>query len=360
MPKLRLLQWPFYDDPKKLIYYMSLPPADLTKCRIVVDAMGGDFAPRNEVLGALSAYGESKSFHLILVGDEEKIKTIAKENNLSLEGVEIIHSEEIITMNDSPTTALKTKQKSSLVIGARLVASGGAEAFVSAGNTGAVAAAGTLMIGRLPGVERPTIGTYIPNLTGITTVFDVGAFVDSKPQHLLGYAQLANVYVKEMFGIQNPTIGLLSVGEENEKGNKVTKETFELLKNSNLNFFGNVEGRDILTGKVNIVVCDGFVGNILLKFGESFMKIMKPMLKKTADANFFDKIKIAISRNAIRKTFKVFDPNEYGGIPLLGVKAITIIGHGSSSALGIKNMVLKADEMHRKNLISKLALEMNK
>lgn len=339
---------------------MSLSPSEFSKCRILVDAMGGDFAPQNEVIGALSAFNENKSFHLILVGNEEKIKAVAKENNLSLNSVEIIHSEEIITMNDSPTTALKTKQKSSLVIGAKLVASGEADAFVSAGNTGAVAAAGTLLIGRLPGVERPTIGSYIPNLAGVTTVFDVGAFVDSKPQHLVGFAKLANVYVREMFGIPSPTIGLLSVGEENEKGNKVTKETFELLKNSKLNFFGNVEGRDILTGKVNIVICDGFVGNIILKFGESFLKILKPMLKRTADANFFDKIKIALSRNAIRKTFKVFDPNEYGGIPLLGVKAITIIGHGSSSAYGIKNMVLKAKEMHDKKLIAKLAQEMNK
>jgi len=339
---------------------MSLPPASSTKCRIVVDAMGGDFAPQNEVIGSLSALKENPSFHLILVGDESQLKSVAAEHNLSLEGVELVHSDEIINMHDSPTTALKTKQKSSLVIGAKLAAEGKAEAFVSAGNTGAVAAAGTLLIGRLHGVERPTIGTFIPNLTGITTVFDVGAFVDSKPQHLVGYAELANVYVQEMYGIKNPTVGLLSVGEENEKGNKLTKETFELLKNSKLNFFGNVEGRDILMGKVNIVICDGFVGNILLKFGESFLKIMKPMLKKTADANFFDKLKIAFSRNAIRKTFKVFDPNAYGGIPLLGVKAITIIGHGSSSAEGIKNMVLKAAEMHEKQLISKLAQAMNK
>jgi glycerol-3-phosphate acyltransferase PlsX len=257
-------------------------------------------------------------------------------------------------MGDSPTSALKAKPNSSIVKGAQLVKEGKADAFVSAGNTGAMAAAGTLLIGRLEGVERPTIGTYIPNLTGITTVFDVGAFVDSKPHHLLSYAQLANVYVREMFGIANPTIGLLSVGEENEKGNKLTKETFDLLKNSNLNFYGNIEGGDILTGKVNIVICDGFVGNILLKFGESFLKILKPMLKKTADSNFIDKIKIAISRNSIRKTFKVFDPNDYGGIPLLGIKAITIIGHGSSSTDGIKNMVLKAREMHNKNLIKKI------
>jgi glycerol-3-phosphate acyltransferase PlsX len=326
----------------------------ISKCRIVVDAMGGDYAPQNAVLGAIDAYNEKKDFDLFLVGKSDQIINVIKSNNLSFDEKNIFHADEVIDMGDSPTSSLKTKPHSSIVIGAQLVSEGKADAFVSAGNTGAVATAGTLLIGRLKGVERPTIGTYIPNLTGVTTVFDVGAFVDSKPHHLLGYAQLANVYIREMFEIQNPTIGLLSVGEENEKGNKLTKETFELLKNSNLNFYGNVEGGDILTGKVNIIICDGFVGNILLKFGESFLKILKPMLKKTADANFLDKIKIGISRNSIRKTFKVFDPNDYGGIPLLGVKAITIIGHGSSSTDGIKNMVLKAREMHNKNLIKKI------
>ena len=325
-----------------------------SKCRIIVDAMGGDYAPQNPVVGAIDAYNETNDFELFLIGKKEKIISVIKSNGLSFNENNIIHADEIIEMGDSPTTALKSKPNSSIVKGAQLVKEGKADAFVSAGNTGAVAAAGTLLIGRLEGVERPTIGTYIPNLTGITTVFDVGAFVDSKPHHLLSYAQLANVYVREMFGIANPTIGLLSVGEENEKGNKLTKETFDLLKNSNLNFYGNIEGGDILTGKVNIVICDGFVGNILLKFGESFLKILKPMLKKTADSNFFDKIKIAISRNSIRKTFKVFDPNAYGGIPLLGIKAITIIGHGTSSIDGIKNMVLKAREMHNKNLIKKI------
>jgi glycerol-3-phosphate acyltransferase PlsX len=326
----------------------------ISKCRIVVDAMGGDYAPQNAVLGAIDAYNEKKDFDLFLVGKSDQIINVIKSNNLSFDEKNIFHADEVIDMGDSPTSSLKTKPHSSIVIGAQLVSEGKADAFVSAGNTGAVATAGTLLIGRLKGVERPTIGTYIPNLTGVTTVFDVGAFVDSKPHHLLSYAQLANVYIREMFEIQNPTIGLLSVGEENEKGNKLTKETFELLKNSNLNFYGNVEGGDILTGKVNIIICDGFVGNILLKFGESFLKILKPMLKKTADANFLDKIKIGISRNSIRKTFKVFDPNDYGGIPLLGVKAITIIGHGSSSTDGIKNMVLKAREMHNKNLIKKI------
>jgi len=325
-----------------------------SKCRIVVDAMGGDYAPQNAVAGAIDAFNQMKDFDLILVGKKNQIIEVIKSNNLSFDERNILDTDEVIQMGDSPTSALKSKPNSSIVKGAQLVRDSKADAFVSAGNTGAVAAAGTLIIGRLTGVERPTIGTYIPNLTGITTVFDVGAFVDSKPQHLLGYAKLANVYVKELYDTEKPSIGLLSVGEETEKGNKLSKETFELLKNSNLNFLGNIEGGDILTGKVNIVICDGFIGNILLKFGESFLRILKPMLKKTADANLIDKIKIGISKNTIRKTFKVFDPNDYGGIPLLGVKGIVIIGHGSSTITGIKNMVLKAREMHQKELIKKL------
>ena len=331
----------------------------ISKCRIVVDAMGGDYAPQNAVIGAVNAYNDFKDFDLILVGKKDKVLDVIKSNNLSFDESNIVNADEVIEMSDSPTTSLKSKPNSSIVIGAQLVKEGKADAFVSAGNTGAVAAAGTLIIGRLTGVERPTIGTYIPNLSGITTVFDVGAFVDSKPQHLLGYAKLANVYIKELFGIEKPTIGLLSVGEENEKGNKLTKETFELLKNSDLNFQGNIEGGDILTGKVNIVICDGFVGNILLKFGESFLKILKPLLKKTADASILDKIKIGISKDAIKKTFKVFDPNDYGGIPLLGIKGIAIIGHGSSTVTGIKNMVLRAREMHQKDLIKKLESSIN-
>lgn len=339
---------------------MSNSDLSKSKCKIAVDAMGGDFAPQNAVLGAIQAAKEDDSFDLFLIGIKDEILKVLSQNQITFDESRIIHASQVVEMSDSPTSVIKSKPDSSIVVGANLVKQKKIDAFVSAGNTGAVAAAGTLIIGRLRGVERPAIGTYIPNLTGVTTVFDVGAFVDAKPKHLVGYAQLANVYVKEMYGIENPTIGLLSVGEENEKGNMVTKETFELLKNSNLNFFGNVEGGDILTGKVNIVICDGFVGNIILKFGESFLKIMKPMLKKTADENILDKIKIAISRNSIRKTFRVFDPNEYGGIPLLGVKAITIIGHGSSSAIGIKNMVLRAKEMYDKNIIPLLEQELNK
>ncbi len=323
------------------------------KCRIAVDAMGGDYAPKHEILGALSALKEDNSFELILVGDKHKILETAGKENISLDEKIIHHASQIIDMHDKPTEAIKAKQDSSLVIGAKLVRDKHADAFVSAGNTGAVAAISTLLIGRLNNVERPTIGSFIPSTNNATFVFDVGAFVDVKPQHLLGYAVLAEIFVKELYNIANPTIGLLNVGEEAEKGNKQVKETATLLRDSKLNFIGSVEGRDILMGKCNIVLCDGFVGNILLKFGESVPGFMKYLLRQHAETSIFEKIKIGLFKSTLKKALSPLNPELYGGGPLLGVNGISIIGHGSSSPLAIKNMVLRAKEMYDKNLLQK-------
>lgn len=325
----------------------------LEKCRIAVDAMGGDYAPKHEILGALAALKEDNSFELILVGDEEKILQAAKNENIYLDENIIYHASQIIDMHDKPTEVIKTKQDSSLVVGAKLVRDKKADAFVSAGNTGAVAAISTLIMGRLHNVERPTIGSFIPSTNNATFVFDVGAFVDVKPQHLFGYAVLAEIFVKELYDIANPTIGLLNVGEEAEKGNKQVKETAALLRDSKLNFIGSVEGRDILMGKCNIVLCDGFVGNILLKFGESVPGFMKYLLKQHSEKSIFQKIKIGLFKSTLKKALSPLNPELYGGVPLLGVNGISIIGHGSSSPLAIKNMVLRAKEMYEKNLLQK-------
>ncbi|MEW6004904.1 MAG: phosphate acyltransferase PlsX [Stygiobacter sp.] len=323
------------------------------KCRIAVDALGGDFAPKHEIIGSLNALKESSDFELILVGNKDKILQTAKAENLSIDENIIYHAPEIINMHDKPIDAIKNKPNSSIVVAAKLVKENKADAFVSAGNTGAVAAVSTLLMGRLPNVERPTIGSFFPSKNNATFVFDVGAFVDVKPNHLFGYAILANIFVKELFNIENPSIALLSVGEEDEKGNKLVKETAQLLRNSNLNFIGNVEGRDILNGKCNIILCDGFVGNILLKFGESVPGFMKHLLKQHADKNIFEKIKIGLFKNTLKKALSPLNPDLYGGVPLLGINGITIIGHGSSSPLAIKNMILRAKEMYNKNLLSK-------
>jgi glycerol-3-phosphate acyltransferase PlsX len=326
----------------------------ISKCRIVVDAMGGDYAPQNAVLGAIEAYVDKKDFDLILVGKRDKIVEVIKSNNLIYDEKNIVHTDEVIEMGDSPTSALKSKPNSSIVKGAQLVQENKADAFVSAGNTGAMMSASTLIIGRIPGVGRPTIGAEFPNTNGICYVYDVGAGKDAKPSHLFEYAIMGTIYAKEMSGIENPSVGILSMGEEEGKGNEVALAAFKLLKESKLNFVGNVEGRDILTGDVDIVVCDGFVGNIILKFGEAVPKLLKHLLKKTAEQNFIDKIKIGLIKGTLRKALKNLDYQEHGGVPLLGVKGISIIGHGSSSPKAIKNMVLKAREMHMKQLVPKI------
>jgi glycerol-3-phosphate acyltransferase PlsX len=333
---------------------MSNPGSNKVKCKIVVDAMGGDFAPRNAVLGAIEALNISNDFELFLVGKKDDILKVISENNLSFDEKNIIHTSQVIEMGDTPTQAIKTKPDSSMVVGARLVKDKKADAFVSAGNTGAMMAASTLIMGRIPGVGRPTIGTFMPNESGITTIFDVGASVDSKPSHLFEYAIMGSIFVKEIYKIDNPKVGLLSVGEEDSKGNEATLSAFQLLKKSQLNFVGNIEGRDVLKGSVHVVVCDGFVGNILLKFGEGVLSILKHLFREYASQGIFNKLKVLLVKGTLKEILKKFDYQEYGGVPLLGVNGISIIGHGSSSPKAIKNMVLRAKEMYDRDLINKI------
>jgi len=324
------------------------------KCRIAIDAMGGDFAPKHEILGSIEAINENSSIELILVGNKEKILEVAKQENVFVNENSIYHASQIIDMHDKPTDAIKNKQDSSLVIGAKLVREKKADAFVSAGNTGAMMAASTLIMGRIPGVGRPTIGAMFPTVQNkFCLLFDVGASVDSKPQHLLEYAVMGSIFAKEIFSNQNPTIGLLSVGEEKSKGNELTFAAHKLLQESGLNFHGNVEGRDVLKGTTDVIVCDGFVGNIVLKFGESVLTFMKSRIKNYAKDGLVNSLKALIVKGVLKATLSDMDYETHGGVPLLGVNGISIIGHGSSSPLAIKNMILRAKEIHDKNLITK-------
>jgi glycerol-3-phosphate acyltransferase PlsX len=325
-----------------------------SRCRIVVDAMGGDFAPANAVLGAIEAFNQNKSFELYLVGRQKEIEQVLSSNNLSFSKEFIVNADEVIEMGDSPASSLKTKPNSSIVIGAQFVRDKKADAFVSAGNTGAMMAASTLIIGRIPGLGRPTIGAEMPSVNGVCYLYDVGASKDSKPIHLFEYAVMGTIFAREMGSISHPKVGVLSMGEEEGKGNEVTEAAAKMLRESKLNFIGNVEGRDILAGNVDVVVCDGYVGNIILKFGESVPKLLKHLLTKTAEKSFFDRLFIGLSKNSLKKSLKSLDYQEYGGVPLLGVNGISIIGHGSSSVKAIKNMVLRANEMHQKQLVQKM------
>lgn len=321
------------------------------KLRIIVDAMGGDFAPSNEIAGAVEALRESGSdFEVILVGKESVISEKLKGLDLAGLPISVVHADDVITMDDSPTAALKQKKNSSLAIGMNLHKEGKGDAFVSAGNTGAVLSAATLILGRIKGVGRPTIGAFFPSEKGVCLLLDAGTNVDCRPQHLFEFAVMGSIYAKQVIKYENPGVGLLNVGEEETKGNDITKETYKLLKNSSLNFLGNVEGRDVLKGTAQVVVCDGFVGNILLKFGESFPSFLKAKLITYAEDSILRKGFLGLVRGALKAALKDMDYEEHGGVPVLGVNGVTIIGHGKSTPKAIKNMILKAAEVAKSGI----------
>jgi len=317
--------------------------------------MGGDFAPENVVAGAVQALQESQGrFSIVLVGHEGRIKSELVKFSFPGDSCSVVNATEVIDMHDSPNAALKVKKDSSITVGVSLHRDGKVDAFVSAGNTGAVLSASTLILGRLRGVGRPTIGILIPTEHGRSMLVDAGTNVDCKPRHLFEFALMGSVYVAYILGRKHPTIGLLSIGEEENKGNEVSLEAFRLLRKSKLNFVGNVEGRDILKGKVDVVVCDGFVGNILLKFGESIPSFFKTKFKNFSSQSVLNRLMVLFARRGMRTVMKELDYQEHGGVPLLGVNGVSIIGHGGSSAKAIKNMIYRAEEIVQHQLTMRI------
>lgn len=309
--------------------------------RIAVDCMGGDYAPEEIVKGCLLAYKEL-GLESILVGDEERIKSILKREGFKGE-LEVVHAPEVIQMNEPPSNVLKKKQ-SSLFVAGKLVRDGLADGLVSAGNTGAVLTVGKFVIGSIEDLERPAIGVALPNPKGRTVLIDVGANVDCKPRHLLHFAVIGHTYAEEILGIKNPRVGILSIGEEEGKGNELVKETYPLLKASKLNFKGNAEGRDIYAGTFDVIVCDGFVGNVILKASESLGFAVLQMIKEEVQKSLLAKIGALLMRPALNNFKKKADFTEYGGIPLLGAKKPVIITHGRANAKAIKNAIRVANE----------------
>ena len=314
---------------------------------ISLDAMGGDNAPVSEVAGAIETVRHHEGINITLVGKSEIISNELKKFSYDTTRIKIHNANDVIEMDESPTDAIRKKPDSSLVSGLKLCKSGEADAFISAGNTGAVMAASLFTLGRIANVNRPTIGSRFPTERGITMVFDVGANVDCKPLNLLQFAVMGSVYANHIYGIENPKVGLLSVGEEKTKGDTLTVEAYELLEKSGLNFIGNVEGRDIMKGTTDLIVCDGFTGNIVLKFAESVLSLLKTKFKDYADRGFVNKLKVGMAYGTLKDILKDFDYQEYGGVPLLGVNGISIIGHGRSSPRAIVNMALNAERMAR-------------
>ncbi len=309
--------------------------------------MGTDNAPGEDVRGAIEALEQGgANFELVLVGQAERIEQeLDRHRGVDRTRLSVVDAREVIAMHDEPAQAVRSKRDSSIVRGVSLHRDGQGDAFVSAGNTGAVMAASTFILGRLDGISRPTIASQFPAVDGFTIVADVGANVDTKPQNLLEFAVMTSVYAEQIFGYDNPTVGLLNVGEEEGKGEERVARAYELLRSSGLNFVGNVEGRDVLRGTARVVICDGFVGNVLLKFGESVPGLLREKLIAYSETGLMAKVLTGVAARVMRTVFREFDYQEYGGVPLLGVNGVSIIGHGGSSARAIRNMILKAREM---------------
>jgi glycerol-3-phosphate acyltransferase PlsX len=331
-----------------------------SKLRIAVDAMGGDFAPVREVSGAVDALRQSNNaFEVILVGKDAAIQEQLRKCDAQGLSCSTMDCSEVITMEDAPTAALKQKKDSSLAVGMRLHQEGKVDAFVSAGNTGAVLSAATLILGRIKGVSRPTIGTFLPSVGGPCLLLDAGTNVDCRARHLFEFAIMGSIYYGLMLKKERPSVALLNVGEEKGKGTEVVNEAYNMLEKSTLNFLGNVEGRDILNHKADVVVCDGFVGNIVLKFGESVPGFLKSRLKQYANEGWLQKVIVGLAKGSLRNSLKDMDPNAEGGVPVLGARGVAIIGHGSSTSTGIKNMILRGAEVARIQLFQHIEEAMN-
>jgi glycerol-3-phosphate acyltransferase PlsX len=326
---------------------------------IAVDAMGGDHAPRPEVEGAIVAAREL-GVRILLVGIAAELKReLAKHPHRGLP-IEIVPASEVITMLDAPSQAFRKKKDSSAHVATKLVREGVADAVISAGNTGAVMAVARFGLGTLPSVDRPALAAPFPTARGGTAVLlDVGANVDSKPAHLVQFAVMGEIYYRAIFGTRRPKVALLSIGEEEMKGNELTREVHSRLKHSPLNFVGNVEGREIFGGSVDVIVCDGFIGNVALKISEGVAQHIIALLKDALQSTLSSQVGYVLSKKAYKSFRKKIDYSEYGGAPLLGVRGVAVIAHGSSNAHAIKNAIRVATEMVRGGVNERIESELS-
>ena len=309
---------------------------------IGIDMMGGDFAPLEAVKGVKLYFSENNQVNLFLIGDQTQLEQLISEHKIPTDKIKIIHADQVIGMHEHPTKALKEKQQSSIAIGFHLLSSGKIDAFISAGNTGAMLVGSLFSIKTMQGVLRPAISTVVPKENGDTgLLLDVGLNADCKPEHLDQFAIMGSVFAQQIFGIKNPKVGLINVGEEEGKGNILAQATYPLLKNNkHINFIGNIEGRDIFNEKADVMVCEGFTGNVILKLAESFYGITQ---RKKIDHEYF----------------QLFNFENYGGTPLLGVSKPVIIGHGISHATAFKNMILVSAKMIEKNVLEIMKKELS-
>ncbi|MDQ2085255.1 phosphate acyltransferase PlsX [Herbivorax sp. ANBcel31] len=324
---------------------------------ILVDAMGGDSAPDSVVNGCIDAVNEVDGFEILLLGDKNKITEILDKRNFNGNRIKIRETSEVITVEDVPTRAIKTKKDSSMVVGFKMLKEKKGDIFVSCGNSGALMAGALLILGRTKGVDRPSLAAMIPTKKGKGLIIDAGLNTTCKPINYQQFGVMGSIYSKAMLGLKEPRVGLVNIGSEEGKGNEVLKQAHNLLSNSNVNFVGNIEGNDVMIGKVDVIVCDGFTGNVLLKFLEGAASFFMGALKNIFNKGFMTKLSGLMIKSGIKKFKKGLDAEEHGGAPILGVNGLVLKSHGNSSAKTVKNVVIKASRFASENVLKSIKEE---
>ncbi|MBE5961516.1 MAG: phosphate acyltransferase PlsX [Lachnospiraceae bacterium] len=323
--------------------------------RVAVDAMGGDNAPLEIVKGAVEAVNESTNIFVYLVGKKPDIDAELGKYTFDTTRIEVVHAEEVITNNEAPVLAIRRKKESSIVVALNLIKSGKADAFVSAGSTGAVLVGAQLIAGRIKGVERPPLAPLIPTVNGVSLLIDCGANVDARASHLVQFAKMGSIYMENVVGIKNPRVAIVNIGAEEEKGNALVKETFPLLKScTDINFIGSIEAREIPSGAADVIVCEAFVGNVILKLYEGLSSALVKKIKAGLTSTPISTIGAALVKPALKKTLKDFDLTGYGGAPMLGLNGLVVKTHGSSHSIEIKNSILQCITFKKANIKEKI------
>lgn len=323
--------------------------------RVAVDAMGGDNAPSEIVKGAVAAVNSRKDIKVVLLGRQDLVKAELGKHSYPAEQIEVVHTSEVIETAEPPVAAIRSKKDSSIVVGMNMVKHGEADAFVSAGSSGAVLVGGQVIVGRIRGIERPPLAPLIPTKAGVTLLLDCGANVDARSSHLVQFARMGSIYMEHVMGIKNPKVGILNIGAEEEKGNALVKETFPLLKAcSDINFIGSVEARDVPEGVCDVLVCEAFAGNIVLKMYEGTASMLLSAVKKSMMTSLRSKIGALLVKPALKSAMKEFDITAYGGAPLLGLKGLVVKTHGSSKAIEIEHSIIQCVQFKEQKINEKI------